>query len=161
VRSQGHWPRKDYSKSKLPPRVTHVVVVYPQFLYRNKQTQSQRLWIFRVEVKVRKEQTAGCTRVRCGQRAYWMEVQDLNPRPRQARLPLYRRSPHVTHVLTYWVVNQTWHDDWIFSYRLTEGHYRRIMFIMGSSCVMAYSDTLDARVAHDLISIRRWIQCRN
>jgi len=84
-----------------------VVVVYSQFLYRYKQTQSaktrfrqagarQRVvnvsqqvnkcsevkyGVFKVEVKVRKEQTAECTGVRRGPTE--LEVQDLNPRPRQ------------------------------------------------------------------------------
>ena len=74
----------------------HVVVVYSQFLYRYKQTQSaktrfrqagarqssQRLsqqvnkcsevkyGVVKVEVKVRKEQAVRCTGVRRGQRAY-------------------------------------------------------------------------------------------
>ena len=39
--------------------------------------------VFRVKFKVQKEQTAECTRVQHGQWAYWMEVQDLNPWPRQ------------------------------------------------------------------------------
>ena len=42
--------------------------------------------------------------------------------------------------------------DLLLPLGLTEGHYRRIMFFMGSSCVMAYPDTLDAHLMRESLT---------